>query len=90
MPAAEPKHKEKAAAAHEERKPTTATRSPQGASVKTLLPLTLTPAERRGLLMVVTVALLQEVHSSVFRGAVVGVVSVAMAYSQLSRLHKTP
>ncbi|CBZ27598.1 conserved hypothetical protein [Leishmania mexicana MHOM/GT/2001/U1103] len=90
MSAAEATHTEKAAAVDEDAKATSAMTSSKEASGKTLLPLSLTPAERHGLLMVVAVALLQEVHSNVVCGALVGAASAAIVYNQLIRLRRSP
>ncbi|CAJ1027408.1 hypothetical protein Q4I30_004503 [Leishmania utingensis] len=85
MSAAKAKDTEAAPAVHEEDTPTTARIAAKEASGKALPPLNLTPAERRGLLIVVGVALLQEVHSSVFRWALVGAASAAMVYKSFTR-----
>ncbi|KAG5476894.1 hypothetical protein LSCM1_05226 [Leishmania martiniquensis] len=90
MSCAEAEHTDKAAAAHEESSLKTGVVSPKGVPGAASQPWSLTPAERRGLMMVVAVALLQEVHCSVFRGAVVGAVSAALVYSQLSRVRARP
>ncbi|KAK7200426.1 hypothetical protein NESM_000096900 [Novymonas esmeraldas] len=60
-----------------------------GSSPTVVVPRGLTAAERRGLLMVVGVALFQEVPSNVVRGAIVGAASVALLYSQFSRPPKS-
>ncbi|CAG9575039.1 conserved hypothetical protein [Leishmania major strain Friedlin] len=90
MSAAEAEHTEKTVTVNEDTTSTSAKTSPKEASGKALLPWSLTPAERRGLIMVVAVALLQEVHSNVVCGAVVGAASAAIIYNQLSRLRRSP
>lgn len=47
-------------------------------------PFLLSANERRGLLMVLGVALFQEVHSNIFRGVLVGAAAAGALYSQRS------
>ncbi|KPA79427.1 hypothetical protein ABB37_05267 [Leptomonas pyrrhocoris] len=58
--------------------------APGQAETDVVKPFSLTASERRGLLIVLGVALFQEVHSNVFRGVLVGAAAVAAMYGQRS------
>ncbi|GET89121.1 hypothetical protein, conserved [Leishmania tarentolae] len=79
---------EEAAVVDEDCTSTSSKTSPKKSSGKTLLPSRPTPAERRGLIMVATVALLQETRFNVFCGILVGAASAAFIYNRLSHLRK--
>ncbi|KAG5502759.1 hypothetical protein JKF63_04526 [Porcisia hertigi] len=85
-----PTHTAGAAAVTADVTATTEETSPKTSSGKAVPSWSLTPAERRGVIVVVAVALFQEVHSSVFRGVLIGAMSAAIVYNQFNRPHRSP